>query len=156
MRRNNGGIKKILLAMDGSESSFRAAKYAIGLAKAVDSEVTLLHVLENIRRGGAIGLLARYGSVRPARGFFKASQKAARKWIRKVEREAENNGVKLSTRIVIDQSSKAEEILKQAQKSKADLIIIGTRGLTKFKRIIIGSVANAVLGNARCPVLIVK
>ena len=156
MGSNNVRIRKILLAIDGSESSFRASRYAIGLAKAVDSEVTLLHVLENIRPGGAIGLLARYGSVRPARGFFKVSEKAARKWIRKVEREAENNGVKLSTRIVLDQSSKAEEILKYAKKTKADLIILGTRGLTKFKKLVIGSVANAVLGNAKCPVLIVK
>jgi nucleotide-binding universal stress UspA family protein len=156
MGSNNVRIRKILLAMDGSESSFRASRYAIGLAKAVDSEITLLHVLENIRQGGAIALLARYGSVRPARGFLKTSQKAARKWIRKVERDAENNGVKLSTKLVLDQSSKAEEILKQAEKSKADLIILGTRGLTKFKKIVIGSVANTVLGNAKCPVLIVK
>ena len=156
MGSNNVRIRKILLAMDGSESSFRASTYAIGLAKAVDSEITLLHVTENIRQAGAIGLLARYGGVRPARGFFKVSEKAARKWIRKVEREAENNGVKLSTRIVLDQSSKAEEILKYAKKTKADLIILGTRGLTKFKKLVIGSVANAVLGNAKCPVLIVK
>ena len=156
MGSNNVRIRKILLAMDGSESSFRASRYAIGLAKAVDSEITLLHVTENIRQAGAIGLLARYGGVRPARGFFKVSEKAARKWIRKVEREAENNGVKLSTKIVLDQSSKPEEILKHAEKSRADLIILGTRGLTKFKRIMIGSVANAVIGNAKCPVLIVK
>jgi len=156
MTRSNVRIKKILLAMDGSESSFRASRYAIGLAKVVGSEITLVHVLDNIRQGGAIGLQARFGNIRPLTGFFKASENAARKWTKRVEREAENSGVKLSTKIVLDQSSKAEEILKYAKKSKADLIILGTRGFGRLRTLIIGSVANAVLGNVKCPVLIVK
>jgi len=156
MASSNVKIKKVLLAMDGSECSFRASKYAIGLAKVVGSEITLVHVLDNIRQGGAIGLQARYGNIRPLRGFFKTSENAARKWTKRVEREAKNKGVKLSTKIILDQSSKAEEILKYADKSNADLIILGTRGFGRLKRLIIGSVANAVLGNTKCPVLVVK
>lgn len=149
-------IKKILLAMDGSESSIRASKYAIHLAKLEGAEITLVHVLENIRQGGALGLQAKYGNIRLVRGFIKASEDAARKWAEKVEKDAKRNGAKLTTEILLDQSSKAEEILKYAEKNKMDVIVVGTRGLTRFKRLIMGSVANAVIGNAKCTVVVVK
>jgi len=156
MRPNNVKINKILLAMDGSEPSFRALEYAMHLAKVEDAEVTVVHVLENIRPGGVVGLRARYGDIRLVKGFLKYSEDLARSWIKNVEEEAERNGVRLRTEILLDQSSKAEEILKYAEKNKMDVIITGRRGLTRLKKLILGSVANAVIGNAKCPVLLVK
>ncbi len=156
MVSNNVKINKILLAMDGSEPSFRAAKHAIHLAKVENAEVTALHVLENVKQGGVIGLRARYGDIKIVKAFLKYSEEKARHWMEKVEEEAKSNGVKVKTEIIPDQSSKAEEILKFAEKNKIDIIIIGTRGLTGFKKMILGSVANAIVGNAKCPVLIIK
>lgn len=153
---NSVKINKILLTMDGSESSFRASEYAIHLARVEEAEILLLHVLENIRPGGVIGLRARYGDAKIVRGFLNYSEKVARHWMEKVEKEAISNSVKLKAEIVLDESSKAEEILKYADKNKVDVIILGTRGLTRFKKLISGSVANAVLANSKCPVLIVK
>ena len=155
MGTNRVKIKKILLAMDGSGSSVRASKYAMHLAKLDNAEITLLHVLEDIRQGGATDLLIS-GNDRLAKSFLKDSEEAARRWMTRVEKEAERNRVKLSTKILIDQSSKAKGILNFAEKNKVDIVIMGTRGLTRFKKLVIGSVANAVLGNAKCPVLIVK
>jgi len=155
MGTNRVKIKKILLAMDGSGSSVRASKYAMHLAKLDNAEITLLHILEDIRQGGAMGVLIS-GNDRLAKSFLKASEEAARIWMTKVEKEAERNRVRLSTKILIDQSSKAKGILNFAEKNKVDIVIMGTRGLTRFKKLVIGSVANAVLGNAKCPVLIVK
>jgi nucleotide-binding universal stress UspA family protein len=156
MVSNNVKIDKILLAMDGSESSFRALKYAIHLAKVEDAEIMLLHVLENVKQGGVIGLRARYGDVKIVKAFLKYSEEIAKRWIEKAKEEARSNDVKLKTEIILDQSSKAQEIVKYAEKNKADVIILGTRGLTRFKKLMVGSVANAILSNAKCPVLIVR
>jgi len=156
MVSDNVKIDKILLAMDGSESSFRALKYAIHLAKVEDAEIMLLHVLENVKQGGVIGLRARYGDVKIVKAFLKYSEEIAKRWIEKAKEEARSNDVKLRTEIILEQSSKAEEIVKYAEKNEADVIILGTRGLTRFKKLIVGSVANAILSNAKCPVLIVR
>ncbi|MEM2759279.1 MAG: universal stress protein [Nitrososphaerales archaeon] len=149
-------IKKILLAMDGSEASFNASKYAIHLAKIEGAELILLHVLENIKQGGVIGLRARYGDIKIVKGYLQYSEKLAKQWMNKVEEVASSNGVHLKKEVILDQSSKAEEILQYAEKNKVDIIVIGTKGLTTFKKLIIGSVANAIVGNAKCPVLVVK
>lgn len=130
MVSNNVKINKILLAMDGSESSFRALKYAIHLAKVEDAEIMLLHVLENVKQGGVIGLGARYGDVKIVKAFLKYSEEIAKRWIEKAKEEARSNDVKLRTEIILDQSSKAEEIVKYAERNKADVIILGARGLT--------------------------
>ena len=50
----------------------------------------------------------------------------------------------------------AEEILREAEEAKANLIVIGTHGRTGLGRLLMGSVAEAVLRRARCPVLTVK
>jgi nucleotide-binding universal stress UspA family protein len=53
-------IKKILVPVDGSELSFKAAEYAIHPAKADNAQITTLNVVEDIKQGGAIGLQAKY------------------------------------------------------------------------------------------------
>lgn len=156
MRKKSVRISKILLAMDGSEPSFRAAKYAIHLAKVERAKITLLHVLDNIRGGGAIALQARYGNIRPSKALFKISEGAARKWIEKVESEATRNGIRLTSEIRLDRSSKAEEIIKYAEKNHMDLIVMGTRGLSGFKRMALGSVANGVIKRAKRPALVAQ
>ncbi|HEU4605873.1 MAG TPA: universal stress protein, partial [Nitrososphaera sp.] len=50
----------------------------------------------------------------------------------------------------------ADEILKAAESSRADLIVIGSRGLTGFKEMVLGSVSDAVVHRAKVPVLAVK
>ena len=49
-----------------------------------------------------------------------------------------------------------EEIIKEAETSKADLIVIGSHGRTGLKRLFLGSVAQSVLGEAHIPVLVVR
>jgi len=49
-----------------------------------------------------------------------------------------------------------EAIVEAAQKNRADLIVMGCHGRTGFKRLLLGSVAERVIGRATCPVLVVK
>ncbi len=53
-------------------------------------------------------------------------------------------------------TSVVETIVNQAVKENADLIIVGTRGLGGFKKLILGSVSNGVVSHVHCPVLVIR
>ncbi len=57
---------------------------------------------------------------------------------------------------VIINPSSADGIVTFAEKNNVDLIVIGSHGRTGFRKIVLGSVANGVLAQAKCPVLITK
>ena len=67
---------------------------------------------------------------------------------------AEEWGVKIHTEML--EGVPAKEIVEFAEKKKADLIVMGTTGKTGLERILLGSVAERVIKNAHCPVLVVK
>jgi nucleotide-binding universal stress UspA family protein len=150
-------IKKILVPVDGSSASVKALQYAIHLAEleARDAELIALHVLEDIKQGGAIGLQAKYGNVRLVEGFKKARREAALEWLKQIEEAAKKKGIRFKSEI-LDGDSKVETIIDYANENSVDLIVIGSRGLTGLKRLLLGSVANAVVSNAPCPVMVVR
>jgi nucleotide-binding universal stress UspA family protein len=57
---------------------------------------------------------------------------------------------------LIENPSVVEAIVDFAAKENADLIVVGTRGMTGFKRLLVGSVSSGVVNHARCPVLVVR
>ena len=150
-------IRKILVPVDGSDASLKALQYAAHIAEleASNAELIVLHVLEDIKQGGAIGLQAKYGNVRLVEGFKKARKKAALEWLKQIEEAARKKGIPLKSEI-LDGDSKVEIIIDYANENSVDLIVMGSRGLTGFKRLLLGSVANAVVSNARCPVMVVR
>ena len=147
---------KILVPLDGSPVSKKAAKYAIHLAHVENAKLVLMHVVEDVRQGGAIGLQAKYGNVRLVEGFRKARTKAAEKWMDERKSQADKAGVKSTSEIVSDDgTSEVGMITSYAKKNDVDLIVMGKRGQSKFKQLLVGSVTNAVLNHAPCPVLVV-
>lgn len=151
-------IKKILVPIDGSDLSFKAASYAIHLAKVENAEVTALNVVEDIKQGGSIGLQAKYGNVSLVDAFRKVRNESAQQWISKIEQDAKNQGVPLRGEIVDDEdiSSEAGVITEFAEKNNFDLIVIGSKGRSKLERLMTGGVTNAVVNNAKIPVLVVR
>jgi nucleotide-binding universal stress UspA family protein len=150
-------IRKILVPVDGSSASMKALQYAAHLAEleANNAELILVHVVEDVKQGGAIGLQAKYGNVRLVEGFKRTRREAALKWLRQIEEAARKKGIRIKSE-VLDGDSKAEVIIDYASENAIDLIVVGSRGLTGFKRLLLGSVANAILGNAPCPVMVVR
>ena len=63
---------------------------------------------------------------------------------------------KLKTDVVIGISSVVKEIVDYAEKNRIDMIVIGSRGLSGIKKMLLGSVAGGVVTYAHCPVLVVK
>jgi nucleotide-binding universal stress UspA family protein len=151
-------IKKILVPVDGSDLSFKAAAYAIHLAKADNAEVMVLNVVEDIKQGGAIGLQAKYGNVSLVDAFRKARKESAEQWMNKISQDAKSQGVNFKKEIIDDEdvSSEAGVITKFAQQNNFDLIVIGSKGRSKLEKFLMGGVTNRVVNSAQIPVLVVR
>ena len=143
-------LKKIIVPLDGSDWSFRAAKYAIKVAKMANAEIIFMHAVVN----------PPYGDPRSAgimiTAYIKEARELAELWYVKARNMASNEGVKFVAETILDVASAADSIVNYAESKKADLIVIGTKGRTGLKRLLLGSVASGVVIHARCPVLVTR
>jgi nucleotide-binding universal stress UspA family protein len=142
-------IKRILLPVDGSDASIKAARYAFRIAKPLDADITCIHVIAAppLLKGINPALVALY---------FSRAEKQSKKWISDVKRMAKKEKVHMTSEILIDALSVPSAIIQYAKKQRIDLIIIGTRGRTGAKKLLLGSVAGTVMAHAGCPVLLVR
>lgn len=145
-------LDTILVPVDFSEHSIHAVDYALRLAGVFGSRVVLVHVyhfpVELLTDWSAYGTLA--GSAEILEGLRKdrEEQMAA------LAREKARPGLPLTTRVV--DGTPFSEICKAARSEGANLIVMGTRGLTGLKHVLIGSTAEKVVRKAPCPVLVLK
>ncbi|MGO9644210.1 MAG: universal stress protein [Candidatus Bathyarchaeia archaeon] len=148
-------INRILLPTDGSESAARAANAAIEVAKKFGAELIVLHVIAVPAAGMAKAKLSPGYDVE-LQEYFESARKKADSIVDEVTRSAEAKDVR-ATHLIREYSfSVVETILEQATKSNVDLIVIGTRGLTGFKKLLVGSVSSGVVSHAHCSVLLVR
>ncbi|MDP9290179.1 MAG: universal stress protein [Thermoproteota archaeon] len=84
------------------------------------------------------------------------AKKEAQAWFDKVQKEADENNVKLRREIIVNSRSIVGAVVDYAEHEGADLIVIGSRGLSGFKKLLLGSVASGVVTYAHCPVMVVK
>ena len=89
----------------------------------------------------------------PFNQVLQLSYMEALKWFEDVREKID---VEFTTDVIIAEESIVKEIIEYSERENIDLIIIGTRGRTGFKKVLLGSVASGVLNFAHCPVLIVK
>ena len=143
---------RILIGLDGSESSFEAADYAVSLAKHYGSELIAIHVIPSKSvLGHSSGM---FGVVTPA--FLKKVTEEAEMWFAVTKENTKQLGISLKTQIISTGESPIKEIVEFALREQVDLIIVGTRGRSGIKRMLLGSTASGVVTYAHCPVLIVK
>ena len=149
-------FSKILVAIDGSEISMKAAVYAIDIVKKNRSQLIVLTVLEisTPRRISSSFITA------PTYGLkeLEEKRKEAQQWLDKFEKlAAKENNVKLKSEIIEDPISRVgSAIVTYAERENVELIVIGSRGRTGFKKMLLGSVASDVVTYAHCPVMVVK
>jgi nucleotide-binding universal stress UspA family protein len=143
-------LKRILVALDGSDFSFRAAKYAIKIAKMANAEIFFMHSVVN----------PPYGDPRSAgmmiSAYIKEATELAELWYINAGNMASEQGVKFTAETIFDVASASDSIVNYAESKKVDLIVVGTKGRTGLKRLILGSVASGVVTHASCPVLITR
>jgi nucleotide-binding universal stress UspA family protein len=132
---------KVLVAVDGSEYSMNAAEYAISIAKQFGSQLIALHVIT-------------LDIISPQMEEIK---KNAQEYFEKIRRigDKANWDIPLRTELIAS-SSAVGGIIDFAEKENVDLIVVGTRGKSGFKKLLLGSVASGIVNYAHCPVLIVK
>ena len=149
--------KKIIAAVDGSPASIRAASQAAHIAKMAGAELLIIHAVQEIKQGGVIGLRARYGDVTLVDAFRKVMKEDAEKMLAPIVKSATDSGTKVKSEIIVDEDeSEAGAIIKYAEKHGADLIVVGSKGKSRFERILLGGVASKIVSAAKCQVLIMR
>jgi len=147
-------IKKILVTIDGSENSMKAAEYAVSLVKKYDAELTILYVLYS-ELGFAYSNLLGVTTPKAIEDVLDTQKKDVQKWFDEIRSKLANSKIPVTDKIIVSVSS-IVGIVGFADKEKMDLIILGTRGRTGFKKLLMGSVAEGVVNHSSCPVMVVR
>jgi nucleotide-binding universal stress UspA family protein len=154
---SSAAYKKIVAAVDGSPTSMRAANQAIHIAKMDGAELTVIHIIEDVKQGGAIGLRAKYGDIKLVEAFRNVRTESANKLLSPIIESAIDAGIKAKSEILVDEGeSEAGAITRYAEKHGADLIVLGSKGRSKFERLLVGGVTGKIVNAAKCQVLIVR
>ena len=138
----------ILLASDGSECALKAAETAATVAATFASRLTVLNVFKPAPYIGAFEAPTELG-LEPK--YIAEIQDDA---IRSTGRILKDHSVPFDCKTEIGDPS--DEIIRTAEEQHCDLIIMGSRGLSGIKSLVLGSVSDQVTHHAHCPVLIVK
>ncbi|MCE5260917.1 MAG: universal stress protein [Euryarchaeota archaeon] len=134
-------FKRILVGVDGSENALRAASFAAALAKGFGSEITLAHVIAPSDHDLLVGKAT----------YADKDFKVGGERLKGAERLLEQEGVPF--RSTVEFGHPAEQLLRLAEGH--DLIVVGTRGLSPFKGILIGSTSTRLAQGSKVPVTIV-
>ena len=136
-------FRHILVAVDGSPQSGKTIPIGVDLAQRYGSTVTVMHAREYERyEGSDIDL----GPPITAEALVDEVVKTFR------EAGVEATGVIRR----VHPGETPEQIIEVAKTSAAELIVMGTRGMSEFKSLLLGGVANKVVHHASCPVLLVR
>ena len=141
--------KKILVPTDGSKYAEKSLNHALIIANASGAEIIALSVIEN---GFSLSLPANE-SLNDINDLLHDETKQNLKNVDKIKEES---GLDVNISYKIAEGSPAKAILKVAEEEDIDLIVISSSGKTGFDKIIMGSVADKVVNNAKCSVLLIR
>jgi nucleotide-binding universal stress UspA family protein len=150
--------EKILVATDASAASNRALKQAAQFAEQCDAELLIVHVIRDMQIPFEIKEIPELEE-RQLESFNNEREKIMRKIAESVLRVAKEKAQKAGAEKVetaIGTGDPASSILGFANRRNIDLIVIGTRGLSKLKSKIMGSVSRKITNNAETSCLIVR
>ncbi len=139
-------FRRILVPSDGSEHALRAVRAAAGLAERFDAEVVLLTVVSVPQ---ALVMVAGIGD------------DVVEEYVEKTGREAlapaleEFAAHRVEVEVKVEVGAAAEEIVRQAHETGADLVVMGKRGLGEIRGLLLGSVSDRVTHGLSVPVLLV-
>lgn len=150
-------FQKILVGIDGSDKSLEAADYSISIAKNTNAQLIILNVLET--EPWYYGKRAyEWGSAEELYKVYENEKAEIQKILDEIKEKAKTLGIQSKTKILMIPRIEGtiNPILKYAEDEGIDLIVVGTRGRTGIKRMLLGSVASGVVAFAHCPVMVVK
>lgn len=135
-------VHSILVAVDGSETSSNAAKMAIDLSKKFGANLIALHIVPP--------------NLRFNKEMFDIANQNGQKIVNEVREKAVAKGVDVQTKVISDVISITKAIVEYAEENDVNLIVLGTRGISGIKRLLLGSTASGVVTYSHCPVMVVR
>jgi nucleotide-binding universal stress UspA family protein len=142
-------FESILTAIDFSESSDYAFEYALALARQFQSELTVMHVINE-----PVDLRGFYVPHISFEQLEKEIEEGAEKMMEKFCQEKMGDFTNYTTALVT--GIPYEEIIRKAEETHASLVVLGTHGRTGIDHLIFGSTAERVVRSAACPVLTIR
>ena len=142
-------IHTILIPYDGSEYSNRAYNYALDLAKKYNSNLVAVSCIVEQNQPPEMMMLEEENMQ------LQKQKVVALQLLSIIESKAEELGINFKG-IILKTSSVTDALLSYAESNDVDIIIMGSRGLGGFKKLLLGSVTSVLLQHSKCPVLIVK
>ncbi len=146
-------VSKILLPTDGSETAKKAAKYAVNLAKQTGAMIILMSVIDKASYASLVpAVKPPMRLIEPIEDYLR---RAADAYLDNAERLCKKSGVR--SKKIIRTGHPVEEITKEAERSKVDLIVMGSHGKSALKAAVIGSVTFGIIHkDTKAPVLVVR
>ncbi len=145
--------EKILLAVDGSKHSQKAAEAGIELARKTNGRVMALFVIDIAKEYEGIGGVSWNIADDVIEGIKKSLRECSNDTLKIVGEMAQKAGVPFEAKVVEGQP--ASEIMKVAENADMGLIVMGRLGRTGIGKFLMGSVAEKVIRNSEVPVLLV-
>jgi nucleotide-binding universal stress UspA family protein len=147
-------FRRALIAVDGSPDSLAAVRFVVSQPLDGEAEISLLGVVERAALPASpTEVLAFPVQEAIAKGAEQA-EAALRVVLARAGRDFANQARAVESSVVVGHA--ADEIVRAAGAPDIDLVVVGARGLGRFKRLLLGSVSERVLHHATCPVLVVK
>ena len=137
----------ILVPVDGSDNSYRALDAALLLSEKLSSNISVIHVMEQFP-------ITHIGSEKLLSEMLEAYKKENQDILSKCSEIATQKRLTIKTLLL--QGNPASVILDYSKKEKFDLLIMGTRGLGKFKELILGSVSGKIVHHSPCAVMLIR
>lgn len=144
-------IKKILVPIDFSFTSLKALDHATTMAKIIDAEITLLHVVEN----QYVNTDPLFVSMTGIASFEDKLNKISMQSLGKLGEKIKKKGVK-NIKLMTVNGRTHKEILSASKKIKADMIVMGTHGVSGVREFVIGSNTFRIVNDSGIPVLSVQ
>ncbi len=152
MEESVGEFRKIMVAFDGSKDSMKAINVGCSLAQKYGASLVITHVYTITLPVYASGATMPLPEVDEAASFAKQDAlvvlsdglEVAKSWNVKAKGE------------LLEARSTLSALIEYAANEQVDLIVVGTRGMSGLKRLIMGSISSGLVHDAECPVLVVR
>lgn len=152
---------KILVPLDGSEHSLRALNIAAQIADKFKGKLSLVHVYQV----GVVPIVMPEPTTVTPPGvpvttpmevsrMTEAAREAGDRILKDAEENVKETGVEMEKLLV--EGHVVQEIIRTAKEGGFDLIVIGARGISHIRELLLGSVTDGVIHHVSCPVLVVK
>lgn len=149
-------MKRILVPIDGSAASQKAAEKAVSIGKLINAELTFLTVinLPTEDKYSYFGMSVENAFIANRKTMLKQLIHEETRMLNILVRNLECPDLKVNQKVIVGKV--AEEIVKLAAEENFDFIVIGRRGFSTIERFFVGSVTQKVIAAAPCPIMVIN